>query len=119
MGSMKFAFCSSIFLVLLNHSSAANDYVMKRYDCTSLDESRILLKCGNSEKFISLKATFVRPLTQLVVRLYFDSVLRLVKSSCSLNSIASKRKTERKKASSKLDSWTGVCLCLARSKLQF
>jgi hypothetical protein len=109
MGSMKFVFSSLALLVVLNQSFAGNDYVMKRYDCTSFDESRILLKCGNSERFISLRATFVRPLTQLVVRHYVDSVLRLIKSSCSSNSIALGRKTERRKASSKLDSWTGVC----------
>jgi hypothetical protein len=94
MKSIKFDLNFLVFLAVLSQILAANDYAMKKFNCASLDETRLLVKCENTEKFISLRATFVRPLNQLLVRVKFNKALKLTISSCSSNSIALEKKTE-------------------------
>jgi hypothetical protein len=58
------------FLAVSGQASAANDYFMKKFECSSFNESVVRIKCGVAEKSLALNLTFSKPMTTLKVKIF-------------------------------------------------
>lgn len=64
---MKVLVVLLIFIEIQEKLHAASDYVMKKYECKSFNQSKIIVECESTEKMLYTKMIFPQPLNDLKV----------------------------------------------------